>query len=193
MQPNHRGARVFQDGREELSQVKPWAPAPPQPLLQPENSARKEAFGRRSKRTTFSAPSRLILSFWRGFGKPAAEVASPGKPNETVPYNLYRSRFLCRCAFMRLRRLCLAIFAFLRFLSEPIQIFSNCDSIESSNSPQRKCSRRFGYLLSWDGPAAAFFLSCVPIPIFFRNGSIDCLRPRNFSIDSLTSRESPGS
>jgi hypothetical protein len=27
---------------------------------------------------------------------------------------------------MRLRRLCLAIFAFLRFLSEPIQISSNC-------------------------------------------------------------------
>ena len=123
MQPNHRGARrVFQDGREELSQVKPWAPAPPQPLLQPENSARKEAFGRRSKRTTFSAPSRLILSFWRGFGKPAGAAASLAKANETVPYNLYRSRFLCRCAFMRLRRLCLAIFAFLRFLSEPIQI-----------------------------------------------------------------------
>jgi len=71
--------------------------------------------------------------------------------------------------------------------------FSNCDSIESSNSPQCKCSRRFGYLVSCDGPAAAFFLSCVPMPIFFRNGSIDCLRPRNFSIDSLTSRESPGS
>ena len=144
MQPNHRGARrVFQDGREELSQVKPWAPAPPQPLPQPENSARKEAFGRRSKRTTFSAPSRLILSFWRGFGKPAGAAASLAKANETVPYNLYRSRFLCRCAFMRLRRLCLAIFAFLRFLSAPIQVFSNCGSIESSNSSQRKCSRRF--------------------------------------------------
>jgi hypothetical protein len=68
MQPNHHGVRrVFQDGREELSQVKLWAPAAPQPQssLPPENSARKEAFGRRSKRTTFSAPSRLILSFWR--------------------------------------------------------------------------------------------------------------------------------
>ena len=89
MQPNHRGARwVFQDGREELSQVKLWAPAPPQPLLQPENSARKEAFGRRSKRTTFSAPSRLILSFWRVFGKPAGAAASLAKANEIVPYNL---------------------------------------------------------------------------------------------------------
>jgi hypothetical protein len=29
------------------------------------------------------------------------------------------------------------------------------------------------------------------IPIFFKNGCTDCLRPRNFSIDSLTSRESP--
>ena len=128
MQPNHRGARLFfPDGREELSQVKPWAPAPPQALLQPENSARKQAFGRRSKRSTFSAPSRLILSFWRGFGKPPRAAASSAKANETVPYNLYRSRFLCRCAFMRLRRLCLAIFAFLRFLSEPIQIFGNCE------------------------------------------------------------------
>ena len=171
----------------------PWAPAPPQQLLQQEKSARKEAFGKRSKPTIFSAPSRLSLSFWRGFGKPARAAASLAKANEIVPYNLYRSRFLWRCAFMRLRRLCLAIFAFLRFLSEPIQIFSNCDSIESSNSRQRKCSRRFGYLLSCDGPAAAFFLSCVPMPIFFKNGSTDCLRPRNFSIDSLTSRESPGS
>jgi hypothetical protein len=38
-------------------------------------------------------------------------------------YALYRSRFLCRCAFMRLRRLCLAIFALRLFLSEPIQVF----------------------------------------------------------------------
>jgi len=30
-----------------------------------------------------------------------------------------------------------------------------------------------------------------PIPIFFKNGCTDCLRPRNLSIDSLTSRESP--
>ena len=102
--------------------MKPWAPAPPQPLLQQEKSARKEAFGKRTKRTIFSAPSRLSLSFWRGFGKPAGAAASLAKANEIVPYNLYRSRFLCRCAFMRLRRLCLAIFAFLRFLSEPIQI-----------------------------------------------------------------------
>jgi hypothetical protein len=123
MQPNHRGARrFFQDGHEELSQVKPWAPAPPLALLQSENLERKQGFGSRSQRSTFSAPSRLILSFCRGFGKPARAAASSAKANETAPYNLYRSRFLCRCAFMRLRRLCLAIFAFLRFLSEPIQI-----------------------------------------------------------------------
>src|SRR4029077_12978757 len=64
----------------------------------------------------------LNLIFLARFGKPAGAAASRAKANETVPYNLYRSRFLCRCAFMRLRRLCLAIFAFLRFLSEPIQI-----------------------------------------------------------------------
>ena len=191
MQPSRHGARrILQDVREELSQVKPWALALPLPLLQSKGQARKEVFGRHSKRRTFSAPSRLILSSWRGFGKPRRSLP-PAKAN--APYNLYRSRFLCRCAFMRLRRLCLAIFAFLRFLSEPIQILNNCDSIESSNSSQCKCTRRIRYLVSCDGPAAAFFLSCVPIPIFFRNGSIDCLRPRNLSIDSLTSRESPGS
>ena len=37
-------------------------------------------------------------------------------------YTLYRSRFLWRCALIRLRRLCLAIFAFRLFLREPIQI-----------------------------------------------------------------------
>jgi hypothetical protein len=194
LQPNHRGARrVFQDGREELSQVKPWAPAPPQPLLQPENSVRQEAFGRRSKRTTFSAPSRLILSFWRGFGKPAEAASSLAKTNETVPYNLYRSRFLCRCAFMRLRRLCLAIFAFLRFLSEPIQILVTAIRLNHLIHHSASVVAGFDYLVPCDGPDAAFFLSCVAMPIFFKNGSIDCLRPRNFSIDSLTSRESPGS
>ena len=120
MQSNRRGVQqVFRDGREGPSQVKPWAPAPPQPLLQPENSVRKEASGRRSKRTTFSAPSRLILSFCLRFGKPTASAL---QQRQMDPYNLYRSRFLCLCAFMRLRRLCLAIFAFLRFLREPIQI-----------------------------------------------------------------------
>ena len=37
-------------------------------------------------------------------------------------YTLYLSRFLWRCALIRLRRLCLAIFAFRLFLREPIQI-----------------------------------------------------------------------
>jgi hypothetical protein len=37
-----------------------------------------------------------------------------------MTYDLYRKRFLWRFSFMRLRRLCLAIFAFLLFLSEPI-------------------------------------------------------------------------
>jgi hypothetical protein len=96
-------------------------------LLLPLSRARKQAVGRRNKRSNFSAPSRLSLSFCLGLGKPPQAGASSAKRNETVPYNLYRSRFLCRCAFMRLRRLCLAIFAFLRFLSEPIQIFSKCE------------------------------------------------------------------
>src|ERR1700736_1541566 len=47
------------------------------------------------------------------------------------------------------------------------------------------------HLLSWDGPAGAFFLSPPFTPIFFRNGSTDCLRPRNFSIETVTSRPSP--
>ena len=37
-----------------------------------------------------------------------------------MAYDLYRKRFLCRFSFIRLRRLCLAIFAFLLFFSEPI-------------------------------------------------------------------------
>lgn len=49
------------------------------------------------------------------------------------------------------------------------------------------------YLPSCDGPGGAFFVSCAPIPIFFRNGWTDCFRPRNFSMDTLTSRESPTS
>lgn len=89
--------------------------------------------------------------------------------------------------------LVLGDFCFPSFFERAHSDFSNCDSIESSNSPQRKCSRRLGYLFSCDGPVAAFFFSCAPMPISFKNGSIDCLRPRNFSIDSLTSRESPGS
>jgi hypothetical protein len=49
---------------------------------------------------------------------------------QVTAYALYRSRFLCRCALMRLRRLCLAIFAFRLFFSDPIQIFkfANGDS-----------------------------------------------------------------
>ncbi len=43
--------------------------------------------------------------------------------NALARYALYLRRFLCRFAFMRLRRLCLAIFALRLFLSEPIQIF----------------------------------------------------------------------
>jgi GIY-YIG catalytic domain len=89
--------------------------------------------------------------------------------------------------------LVLGNFCFPSFFKRAHSDFSNCGSIESSNSPQCKWSRGFGYLFSCDGSAAAFFLSCVPMPICFKNGSIDCLRPRNFSIDSLTSRESPGS
>src|SRR5262249_62104353 len=89
--------------------------------------------------------------------------------------------------------LVLGNFCFPSFFKRAHSDFSNCDSTESSNSPQCKRSRRFSYLVSCDGPAADFFLYCVPMPIFFKNGSTDCLRPRNFSIDSLTSRESPGS
>ena len=37
---------------------------------------------------------------------------------------------------------------------------------------------------------SSYFFS---MPIFFKNGSSDRLRPRNFSMDSFTSRELPGS
>ena len=81
----------------------------------------KKKFRQAQQTQHFFRSLTLNLIFWCGFGKPGT-LASPATANETVPYNLYRSRFLCLCAFIRLRRLCLAIFAFLRFLSEPIQI-----------------------------------------------------------------------
>jgi hypothetical protein len=118
-------------------------------------------------------------------------VSSPPEVNGTlqlIPQSLLVPMRLHAFAAFVLGNFCLP-----SFFKGAHSDFVNWESIESLNSLQRKCSRRVGYLVSCDGPAAAFFLSCVPMPIFFRNGSMDCLRPRNFSIDSLTSRESPGS
>src|SRR5215469_4759919 len=53
--------------------------------------------------------------------------------------------------------------------------------------------RAYNYLLSSDWLAGSFFFSCDLMPIFFRNGWIDCFRPRNFSTEIATSRESPAS
>jgi hypothetical protein len=63
---------------------------------------------------------------------------------------------------MRLRRLCLAIFAFLRFLSEPIQILVT--AIESSNPQQRKCSCQIQLsgFLRWRGRGLVFTLRGNP-------------------------------
>ena len=118
-------------------------------------------------------------------------VSSPGEANETL--QLIPQSLLMPVRLHTFAALVLGNFCFPSFFKRAHSDFGKCGSIESSNSLQRKCSRRFGYLVSCDGPAAAFFLSCVPMPIFLRNGSTDCFRPRNFSIDSLTSRESPGS
>ena len=149
MQPSRHGARrILQDVREELSQVKSWALALPLPLLQPKDQARKEGFGTHSKRGTFSALSRLILSFWRGFGKLGVSFR---QQRQMAPYNLYRSRFLCRCAFMRLRRLCLAIFAFLRFLSEPIRILVT--------------AIRLNHLIHRSASAGAGLATCFPVMV----------------------------
>src|SRR5947208_3512912 len=57
--------------------------------------------------------------------------------------------------------------------------------------PRGACAPPGDHRLSCDGPAGAFVLSAAFTPIFFRNGSTDCLRPRNFSIEPVTSRESP--
>src|SRR6267142_5376132 len=65
-------------------------------------------------------PGRQFL-FELGIGR------SPETPF-AARYVLYLRRFLCRCAFMRLRRLCLAIFALRLFLREPIQIFKFASS-----------------------------------------------------------------
>jgi len=69
----------------------------------------------------------LNLIFPERVGQTAMGDLRQRKQMTTELYNLYRSRFLCRCAFMRLRRLCLAIFAFLRFFREPIQVFGKCE------------------------------------------------------------------
>ena len=53
------------------------------------------------------------------------------------------------------------------------------------------CASGFPYLSLIRVDLWLYFFSGAPMPIFFRKGSIDCLRPRNFSIDTETSRESP--
>ncbi len=82
----------------------------------------KRSFRQAQQTQNFFCSLTLNLIFLARVRQTGRGGVSLAKANEIVPYNLYRSRFLCRCAFMRLRRLCLAIFAFLRFLSEPIQI-----------------------------------------------------------------------
>ena len=149
----------------------------------------KRSFRQTQQTQHFFRSLTLNLIFWCGFGKPGVSFRQQGKSVlQLVPQSL-----LMPVRLHAFAALVFGNFCFPSFFKRAHSDFSNCDSIESSNSPQCKCSRGFGYLVSCDGPAAAFFLSCAPMPIFFRNGSIDCLRPRNFSIDSLTSRESPGS
>ena len=72
----------------------------------------------------------------------------------TARYALYRRRFLCRCAFMRLRRLCFAIFALRLFLREPIQFFCSRES-------------RFNHLMR----RVATYFFCCDIEGFLRLGS----------------------
>src|SRR5438477_11955395 len=84
-----------------------------------------------------------------------------------------------------------------RRMQEKQSVFISIDSAADTAALQteivgRLCQTPINYLLSWDGPAGgAFFLSSDFTPIFFKNGSTDCLRPRNFSIDTVTSRPSP--
>jgi hypothetical protein len=58
--------------------------------------------------------------------------------------------------------------------------------------PWQKFASR-SYRASGGGAAGFVFLSGAVTPIRFKNGWTDCLRPRNFSIDCVISRESPGS
>src|SRR5204862_2329438 len=62
----------------------------------------------------------------------------------------------------------------------------------SSIAPQiRTWKMSRGTHLVADDDGTDVFLSLIPI--FFRKGWIDCLRPRNFSMETVTSRESPRS
>ena len=64
MQPNHRGARrFFQDGREELSQVKPWAPAPPQRVAATRKLSAKTSFRQAQQTQHFFCSLTLNLIF----------------------------------------------------------------------------------------------------------------------------------
>jgi hypothetical protein len=76
------------------------------------------------------------------------------------------------------------------------QIFTDVQKDSENQSVFHLCSSvakdlRYRVGCSCEGPAGAFFFSAAAMPIFFRNGSTDCLRPRNFSIETVTSRESP--
>ena len=89
MQPNHRGARrVFQDGREELSQVKPWAPAPPQRVAATRKLSAKRNFRQAQQTQHFFCSLTLNLIFLARVRQTGRAAASPAKANETVPYNL---------------------------------------------------------------------------------------------------------
>src|SRR3954469_11998712 len=58
------------------------------------------------------------------------------------------------------------------------------------NQPASKEMRDWGH----SGRSSGYlFGALVPMPIFLRNGSSDRGRPRNFSMETLTSRELPGS
>ena len=65
----------------------------------------------------------------------------------------------------------------------------------AKRSPQREASglRRVYRRFQAARPAyiCGYFASVFSTPIFFRNGSIERGRPRNFSIETFTSRASP--
>src|SRR2546430_17378198 len=89
------------------------------------------AFGTASANLTLTCRGDRAGCASHGSGRPARYSLATNSC-----YALYRSRFLCRFAFMRLRRLCFAIFAFRLFLREPIRFLNSRVRIQPSDALQ---------------------------------------------------------
>src|SRR2546421_12556215 len=119
--------------------------------------------------------------------KPSGVIVSSAGCNRNASSSSARSDVAAKQTIAASGRVIFVIYA------DVVAAFVSNAEHNTSMSIYASQKRLYNYLLSCDGPAGDFFFSCGPMPIFFRNGWTDCFRPRNFSMEMLTSRESPGS